>query len=383
MTNRKKKKSQRITKWLRSKNASHDDSNQSGSGVKRPLEDNNEVLSGQLGSVSISGATSLDGDNVVSPPPRQRRRSSQLEDVPEENEQENIDGFDEICNRVHTKVLEGLSALLSKKCGELGQKLGIEVNRLVTAEFVFLKELQDDVLSQIKMNVQREIEQLRQEHAEKQDVPERAPLEQPVEKPQFPEDEVSVLKSVVSKFRKDKNEYCQRTIIISGFEDMRHVYEHHDHRRRALGLLTGVGLDNLLYAAEKFYLTSNNVIRLTYSYTHDAARWLVHAKRGLKELKNKCVRVCRMVPKQLLELKRRLLQAGSQMKRFSMIYSYDVVYRESNVKLRVFGNKGIEYLSGEDIGPGTIEDINTEMDGNGTGSIPVILGNRQSYEIEI
>ena len=133
----------------------------------------------------------------------------------------------------------------------------------MTTEFVFLKELQDDVLSQIKMNVQREIEQLRQEHAEKQAVPERAPLEQPVEKQQFPEDEVSVLKSVVSKFRKDKNEYCQRTIIISGFEDMRHVYEHHDHRRRALGLLTSIGLDNLLYAAEKFYLTSNNVIRLT------------------------------------------------------------------------------------------------------------------------
>lgn len=363
---KKKSKANKLTSWLKSKEDVSE--NQNGSevastsgasrsrattGVKRPMEEDPTL--------SLITVTSLDNENpvVVSPPPRQRRRSE-------------LSVVDQL-TQVEDKI-KSLKDLLTSECstrvGEQMKKVYEIINRTVTTCDRVLSDAQDK-FDRLQLNYDQlntKIGELDIVHEKVQQLESRSTGLTLSEKEN--------LDHLLKRHRYEKDDYWMKTLMITGLT-MDPEHSDLDFYNRAKAMLAKIRLEDFMYKVHKFYLTSGGTLRLTFMSSQDAAVNLIQLKKSLRRMNNRSVRVSRMVPTRFMGLKKKLLKKGADLKQRKIISSFDVLMQDGLVKLRVFSreSKKVEFLDLD-------AEARNEDNEQAQNAIPVVVGQRTEEPAE-
>lgn len=147
---------------------------------------------------------------------------------------------------------------------------------------------------------------------------------------------VSVLKELVRKYKDDESRYWRSSIMVSG---IRQPGPHHDAHTQARSQLRAVGLVPLFDLCDRWYITRNGNVRLTFKDPSEASKQLQEAKRALSSRRERGVHVETMVAPEEVSKKNTLLRLGRRLKTDGQCNSFEVVTRRGKTLLRTFSRQ--------------------------------------------
>ena len=161
-----------------------------------------------------------------------------------------------------------------------------------------------------------------------------------------PEVTSEVLTSMVRDWRRSDENYWRRSLMISGIG----APGDSDSFRAVRERLRAVGLAFLAEDCVGNYITGRGSIRLSYPMEYDARRYIIRARKTLKETGNRQVHVEYLVPARMVPCKKKLMQFGRRQKSAGVISSYDVMVKNNQPVLRTFKHgTGVVYVKVNDI----------------------------------
>ena len=114
--------------------------------------------------------------------------------------------------------------------------------------------------------------------------------------------------------------------------------------------LRAVGLAYLVEDCVSNYITGRGSIRLSYQAEYDARRYIIKARKTLKESGNRQVHVEYLVPSRMVASKKKLMKFGRLQKSNGVISSYDVMVKNNEPVLRTFKHgTGVRYIQIDEI----------------------------------
>ena len=154
------------------------------------------------------------------------------------------------------------------------------------------------------------------------------------------------LTSVVRDWRRSDENYWRRSLMISGIG----APGDKDSFRAVRERLRAVGLAFLAEDCVGNYITGRGSIRLSYPMEYDARRYIIKARKTLKETGNRQIHVEYLVPARMVPCKKKLMQFGRRQKSAGVISSYDVMVKNNQPVLRTFKHgTGVVYVKVNDI----------------------------------
>ena len=155
-----------------------------------------------------------------------------------------------------------------------------------------------------------------------------------------------VLTSMVRDWRRLDENYWRRSIMISGIG----APGDSDSFRAVRERLRAVGLAYLAEDCVSNYITGRGSIRLSYQAEYDARRYIIKARKTLKESGNRQVHVEYLVPNRMVASKKKLMKFGRLQKSNGVISSYDVMVKNNEPVLRTFKHgTGVRYIQIDEI----------------------------------
>ena len=167
-----------------------------------------------------------------------------------------------------------------------------------------------------------------------------------------------VLTSMARDWRRLDENYWRRSIMISGIGSPGDSDSYRAVRER----LRAVGLAYLVEDCVSNYITGRGSIRLSYQMEHDAKRYIIRARKTLKESGNRQVHVEYLVPSRMVASKKKLMQFGRRQKADGAISSYDVMVKNNEPVLRTFKHgTGVVYINIDQIEQPQQDNIQMEI----------------------
>ena len=155
-----------------------------------------------------------------------------------------------------------------------------------------------------------------------------------------------VLTSMARDWRRLDENYWRRSIMISGIGSPGDSDSYRAVRER----LRAVGLAYLMETCFSNYITTRGSIRLSYQMEYDARRYIIKARKTLKESGNRQVHVEYLVPTRMVACKKKLMQYGRRQKANGIISSYDVMVKNNEPVVRTFKHgTGVIYVKIDEI----------------------------------
>ena len=145
-----------------------------------------------------------------------------------------------------------------------------------------------------------------------------------------------ILKAMVKRHVMQDKMYWKCTLMVSR---LRRNGRQSDDYRQVKASLRDANLAFLIDGCDRYFVTKNNNIRITFKDQSEARQQCTEAKRTLRYYNNRHVRVNIMVPPEDVNKKNVLLRLGKELKRSGECQNFEVVSARGSVLLKTFSSR--------------------------------------------